>query len=548
LVEILQAAGPRPVFGIPGGQTFPFYAAARAHGIPHILMRDERNCVSAADAYARLTGSVGVCDATVGPGATNLVSGLAEAYAAGVSVLAIIADIRTDREHLRHRGVVSQAMDQAEMLAPVCKWLGRVQSPRSIDDMVAHALRVATTGRAGPVVLEIPEDVFAATITERKLDFSAADFAFPRYRSAPTAAALDQAAATLSAAHRPVILVGGGVVLSGAAQSVARFSAEFGIPVVTSINGKGVVDESSPLAGGVVGVFGTVRASLALRSADTVLVLGSKLDQSTTHRFRLPERSQRVIQVDTDGEELGRAMPVEVAVLADVREFIDALSGAVRGRMSNELGWLESVRPSAQLEGTDDGAVAPDQVAAVIGASLREQDVVVCDASLSSAWGSANIELTAPGQRFLAPRGLAGLGWSCGAAIGARLAMPADGRLTVLAGDGGWAYGVAEVETAVRMDLPITYVILNNSGLGWVVQGEKDAGISPPSVFGQIDFAAAGIAMGAHGVVAHTLAEFETLLEQARRSDRATVIDVRSSLSASPIIAYSAVRKLPLPD
>jgi acetolactate synthase-1/2/3 large subunit len=548
IVEILQAGGDRPIFGIPGGQTFPLYAATRSRKVSHLVMRDERNAVTAADGYARVSGSVGLCDATVGPGTTNLVSGLAEALASSTPVLAIVADIRRDREHLRRRSVVSQAMEQSEMLASVSKWVGRLQEPGSVDEIVGHALRVATTGRPGPVVIEVPEDVFSASPEGGRLrEFDADDFVYPRYRPAPGEAKLAAAVAALAQAERPVILAGGGVVLGRCAPEVSHFAKVLRIPVVTSINGKGTIDERHPLAGGVTGVFGSVRATRVLQAADVVLVLGCKLDQSTTHRFRLPSPSQTVIQVDMDGEELGRVMPVALPILADITQTVTALLPHLQGEMSHGLGWYENIAASASPDANadDDLAVAPTQVAAYIGDVLEDDDVLVCDASLSSGWGAANTTIKAAGAHFLAPRGLAGLGWSCGAAIGARYAMPDNARLVALVGDGGWAYGLSEVETAVRAGLQIVYVVLNNSSLGWVTHGEARMGITPSSVFTTVDFALASAAMGGHGTVARTIEEFRQQLPIAMDSRSPTVIDVRSSAVASPVIALSQLKRLP---
>ena len=157
LVAILEAVGIDTCFGVPGGQTLPFYQAARERGFNHVLMRDERNCACAADAYARVSGRVGLCDATVGPGATNLVSGLAEAYASSIPMIALIADMQSSKEHLRHRGIVAQALEQRPLLEPVCKWVGRVQTPEMLADIVEHALRIATTGRCGPNNIQYSE-------------------------------------------------------------------------------------------------------------------------------------------------------------------------------------------------------------------------------------------------------------------------------------------------------------------------------------------------------------------------------------------------------
>src|SRR5688572_17922355 len=262
---------------MPGGQTLPFYKAARARGFRHVLMRDERNAACAADAYARISGKVSCCDATVGPGVTNLVSGLAEAYASSVPMLVLVADIDTQQEHLRHRSIAMQAMEQRALLAPITKWICRISRPEMLADSMAHALRIATSGRPGPVAIEIPEEVMPAEVAAPDLSrFAVSDACWPRARSAATTACVATAVARISSAKRPIILAGGGAIASGAYRQIARLADEIGIPVATTLNGKGIIDERHPRALGPVGIFGKVAASQALQQADVVLALGTK--------------------------------------------------------------------------------------------------------------------------------------------------------------------------------------------------------------------------------------------------------------------------------
>ena len=210
------------LFGVPGGQTLPLYAASRVADVRHLVVRDERNAVTAADAHARLTGIVGVCDATVGPGATNLVSGLAEAQASSIPVVAVVADTRRDAEHLRRYSVASQSFEQSETLAPVTKWVGRVHEPAALDEVVDQALRVATAARPGPVVVSIPEDIFLGTADgSRPRPITGADRRFPRHRPHPEPELVETVAGMIREAERPVVLAGGGVVFSGAAPALS---------------------------------------------------------------------------------------------------------------------------------------------------------------------------------------------------------------------------------------------------------------------------------------------------------------------------------------
>ncbi len=546
LARILVEGGVGAVFGVPGGQTLPFYAAVEEAGLQHVLMRDERSAACAADAYARLSGSVGFCDATVGPGATNLVSGLAEAHGSSIPVIAIVADIRRDRAHLRRRAVTSQALEQSALLAPVSKWIGRVETADSLEPVLAQALRVATSGRPGPVVLEIPEDVFAADASEDavRAGWGPEAFAYPRFRSAPPPDALDRAAELIANAQRPLILAGGGVTFSDASEALRALAEAQQIPVATSISGKGAMDEQSPLAAGVAGSFGTVRGNAAFQAADVVLVLGCKLGSLTTHGWQLPRPDQSVIHVDVDGEELGRTGQTALGIVADARETADALASALAERGRAGTNWLEQLEPLGGEGGAPQpdaaGAVAPHLLARSLGEALRDDDVLVCDASLASGWGAAFVPVRRP-RSFIAPRGLAGIGWGGGAAIGARLATPSERRMVLLTGDGAWGYCLSEFETAARLGLDLTYIVLNNAALGWITHIEQLREQPLRSLFSDVDFAGVARAMGGEGARVTNLEDFEAELQTALASPGPYLIDVLSAQDASPILSLDAV-------
>lgn len=543
LAEILADLGVPGIFGVPGGQTIPLYRATRARGARHVVMRDERNAACAADACARATGSIGVCDATVGPGATNLVSGLAESLAASVPVLAVVADIRSDQEHLRRRANASQAVEQGPLLGTVSKWVGRVERGEMLDDVVDQALRVATTGRPGPAVVEVPEDVWSEP-AERRRTFGAGDARWPRFRPVPAARDVEAAADLLAGASRPVVLAGGGALASGAAGELRAWVEEQQLPVVTTMSGKGVVDESSPLSLGVVGLFGAPGAAIALERADVVVVLGSKLAQVSTHGWRLPSDGARIVHVDVDGEELGRVRQPEVAVVADARETVIALRRHTGGRAgSRSRSWRvadESPNGAGQGRTSAGGALHPTEVVRAVGRVLDPGDTVVCDASYASGWAAADLRVS-EARHFLAPRGLAGIGWSAGAAVGAAVGR-GTGRIVTLAGDGGWAYGMGELETAARLGLDVTVVVLNNSGLGWVVHGEERMGMAERSTYTDVDFAAVARGLGAGAGRASTEEELDEQLERATGASGPYLVDVVVDEEASPIVSLRAAR------
>lgn len=544
LIECLEAVGAKVCFGVPGGQTIPLYAAARQQGFRHILMRDERNAACAADAYARVSGRIGVCDATVGPGATNLVSGLAEAHASAIPVLAIVADVKTEREHLRVRGIASQAMEQHAMLHSVSKRVSRVHAPAGLSSAFTDAVRTAVTGRAGPAILEIPEDVFFAPAAGDAPAATPDNGAWPRYASEPLAEDLAAAADLLSGATRPVILAGGGALSSQETAWVVTLAERLAIPVVTSINGKGVIDEYHPLARGVVGVFGSTEASVTLQQADVILVLGSKFAQFNSFLWRLPSSTQTLIHVDADGSELGRAIPVSLAICADAGRTARRLADAIDAQAGRDA-WRIDPATCPPQPGTapDDPRVAPEQVIMALSDRADEQTVLVSDASLASGWTASRYRVRGTGRRFLAPRGLAGIGWAGGAAIGAAMALDGqeNARVVAVSGDGATSYWIGEIETAVRNNLPILFVILNNAGFGWIMQGERMMGIAPRSTFGPVDFAQMGRAMGARAYRAETIEEVRRALDEAWQHRGPVVLDILTSEDASPSVDWGSI-------
>jgi acetolactate synthase-1/2/3 large subunit len=543
LASVIAGGGINAMFGVPGGQTMPLYGAATSAGLNHVLMRDERSAACAADAYARLSGHVGFCDATVGPGVTNLVSGLAEAQASSVPIVAVIADIRRDQSHLRRRASVSQAVEQAALLEPIVKWFGRVEQADSIDPVFDQALRVATTGRPGPVVVEVPEDVFGGQLSEyaKLREFGPSAFSYPRFRSAPTTSDVERAVALIADAKRPLLLTGGGVTYSDASDAVAQLARQHQIPVVTSISGKGTIAEAEALSAGVVGVFGTSRANDAMVAADLVIAIGCKLGALTTHSWRLPRPDQTLIHIDVDGEEIGRALPAAHGIVSDAREAAVALEEGLTADRYDGRNWLADLAAPAEKEGTGDGAVQPHLLASVLGDALRDDDVLVCDASLASGWGAAHVPVKRP-RSFIAPRGLAGIGWGGGGVIGARMAVDSSRRVVLLVGDGAWGYSLSEVETAARMGIDVTYIVLNNSGLGWVKHGEDARGHdeASKSVFSEVDFASVARSMGGEAARVTNLEDFEAELHTALETPRPYLVEVISSLDASPV--YSLPR------
>lgn len=332
---------------------------------------------------------------------------------------------------------------------------------------------------------------------------------------------------------------------SGAYRQIARFADELGVPIVTTLNGKGIIDERHPLALGPVGVFGKITASRALQQADVVVALGTKFSCFNTFSWKLPQATQTVIHVDIDGEELGRAIPNVLGIVGDVREASEQIIDALVAN-GTRFDWRQTGElPSQPGTAANDPAIPPEEVVIAVNQVFDEQTILVSDASLSSGWTATRFTVRRPGRYFLAPRGIGGLGWSCGAAIGAAMAAPEGTRIVVFSGDGAAAYWLGEIETAVRLSLPITFIVLNNSCLGWQVQLEKAMGFDEVSRFSQIDFSKVGLAMGASGARARSMEEVTSALMQASRIPAPFVLDVLSSEAACASVPFQLLAERP---
>jgi acetolactate synthase I/II/III large subunit len=563
LADLLIEHGVRHVFGVPGGQTLALYDGIldRAPMLQHVLTRDERSAAYAADSYARITGRAGVCDATVGPGAAKLPSGLAEALGASVPVVALVSDLPARLDPHRYRSAASQALDQSALLAPVTKWHATVADPVTMPALVRQAFREATTGRPGPVVLFLPQDILDGPATEITGELagpatSARFGRFPAFRPPPEAGDVAAAANVLRLAQRPFILAGGGIMHSGAGAELTSLAEQISAAVGTTLSGKGAIAEDHPLSVGVTGSMGTAAAAPALAEADVVLLAGTKAGGGATFGWTLPRADQAVLQLDIDPAELGRAFPLRAALLGDAQPGLQALTAALAGpaapgqqpaaaqpdraRWRARIGELTSAwRTERDSERASDAIpIAPQRVLADIEAAMGPEDVLVCDASLASGWGGVYLEQRLPGRRVLCPRGQAGLGYALPAAIGVATAHP-GGRTIVLTGDGALGYAAGELATVVEHGLPVTVVVLNNRSFGWIRwyqritfgRGWED------DDFSDVAFADVARGFGLHGERVTEPARLAPAL-RAALSGKPALLDVVTEAWQTPIRAH----------
>ena len=538
LAEMLRLHDVGPMFGMGGFQLLPFYEAVRELGLRHFLINDERCGAFAADAYARVTNRPGVCDATLGPGATNLVTGLVESLNAGVPQVVLIGD--THRAHSWKN--MTQEARQMEILRPAVKEMIRVEQIERIPELVRRAFAVATSGRPGPVVLDVPEDVCHA---EHDFDGDAfwcdtSTTRIPARRSCPDTNDVDRATELIGASRRPVLLAGGGVHLSQAYAALQRFAEAHDVPVAHTMSGKGAIACVHPLSIGLFGRYSRV-ANDFIAEADLLIIVGCKLGEIATKRYQLIAPRTPIIHLDIVAEEFGRTTRADVALCGDARAGLDALTQALAdaGRSRNDranyvaqipLRWSRWHVEAAERLQSREVPINIGRVMSEINAAMPADGVLVADGGFAAHWAGLFFDTKEAGRRFIADRGFASIGYGVPGAIGAQLGVGARRRVVALTGDGGFNMAMGEMETARRVGTPFVVCVFNNAASGYVkalqhaVYG-KDRYQSSDLV--EMDYAAIARCMGCVGIRVTDPDKFAIALTTGLENvDSPTVIDI----------------------
>jgi acetolactate synthase-1/2/3 large subunit len=537
LAEMLKIAGVGPMFGMGGFQLLPFYEACRVLNLKHYLINDERSGAFAADAYARVTNRPGVCDGTLGPGATNLATGFAESFNAGIPMIAITGD--TNREHSWKN--MTQEARQIEVLRPVVKEVIRAEVTKRIPEHVRRAFAVATSGRPGPVLIDVPEDV-----AHGEHDFEAADFWIDpgtlmaqSRRSRPDGTELARAVELLAKAEKPLILAGGGIHISGAHAALALLAEGQGIPVAHTMSGKGAVACTSPFSAGVFGRYSRIANEL-IAEADVLLVIGCKLGEIATRRFALVPPGKALIHVEIVPDEIGRTTAATVALAGDAKLTLEDLAAALadngRARATRAAWWGQvAPRMAAWREGAADRLKSSERPINVgrlmdaLNAVMPEDAILVADGGFAGHWGGLLFDTKRAGRHFIADRGFASIGYGAPGSMGAQLAAGAR-RVVGLTGDGGFNMTLGDLETARRLGTSFVLCVFNNAASGYV-KALQHAVFGPgnyqSSELVEMDYAAIARAMGCHGIRVEDPAAIEgALREGLANTSTPTVLDV----------------------
>jgi len=465
LLESLKREGVEVIFGYPGGAMLPVYDCFPNCEIRHILVRHEQGAAHAADGYARASGKVGVCMATSGPGATNLVTGLATANMDSIPVVAITGQVPTSavgRDSFQEADITGITM-------PITKHNWMVTDVNEVPSIVKQAFYIARTGRPGPVLIDFPRDIAQETL----------EFTYPAkanlrgYRPATKghAGMIKRAAELIKQAQRPVIYAGGGIIASGAAQELAEFARLINAPVTTTLMGKGAFPETDPLSLGMPGMHGTAYANYALNEADVIIAVGCRFDDRVTGKLETFAPKARFVHIDVDPAEIGKSVAIEVPIVGDAKAVLADLVKRL-SPMKHDA-WLEIIqgwKKKYPLRYKGNG-LKPQYIVEQIYEATKGQAIICTEVGQNQMWAAQYYLCDRPRQ-FISSGGLGTMGYGFPAAIGAQVACP-DAVVWDIAGDGSIQMNIQELATAVVNRLPVKVAILNNGYLGMVRQWQE---------------------------------------------------------------------------
>lgn len=535
VARMIAAHSEGPIFGIGGFQLLPLYDAYLRLGVRHHLVNDERTGIFAADAYARVTNRPGVCDATLGPGATNLVTGLVEALNAGIPIVAIIGG--ANRRYAGRN--MTQESPQLSVLRPTAKDVIRIEIGERIPELLRRAFSLATAARCGPVVVELPEDISHGQFDYEHDEFWAYDVRVPITRTRPDANAVMAACEALRHAERPVILAGGGVHLSGAWDELGDFATRFGVPVAHTMSGKGSISCNHERSIGLAGRYSGV-ANDIIESADCVFVLGSRLGEIATKRYEMPRPNSFLVQADVSPEDIGRWRRADVILQGDAQATISDLACEMSGSVyipTSRIPYLREIQSRKEQWRQEkelmlSGDASPMNVGRMIGGMNRilpPDSIVVADGGFASHWSALYYETKVPGRTFIADRGFASIGYGLPGGLGVSLAELGRPVIAVT-GDGGINMSLGELETAARCRAQLIVVVINNAASGYVKALQHSLygdGRYQSSDLMELDYASIARGMGWVGLRSEAGDAFDlALMEALTVEDGPVLIDV----------------------
>ena len=537
VIECLKEQGVDTVFGYPGGAILNVYDELYKHSdeIHHVLTSHEQGASHAADGYARSTGKVGVCLATSGPGATNLVTGIATAYMDSVPVVAITCNVGVPL-----LGKDSfQEIDIAGITTPITKHNFIVKDVNKLADVIRRSFRIAQTGRPGPVLVDIPKDVTAATT---EFEFQQIP-PVARKIDKMTEADLEQAAAMIREAKKPYIFVGGGAVISGASEELAKFANLVDAPVCDSLMGKGAFDGTNDRYSGMLGMHGTKASNYGVSECDLLIAVGVRFSDRVIGDAKRFASNAKILQFDVDPAEINKNIQTDASVIGDIKEILKRVNHLLEQQEHTE--WMQQIqefKDKYPLTYKEKGLSGPF-VMEEIYRQTKGEAIIVTEVGQHQMWAAQYYKFAKP-RTLLTSGGLGTMGYGLGAAIGAQIANP-EKQVINIAGDGCFRMNMNEIATAVRQQLPLIQIVINNEVLGMVHQWQGlfyEKRYSNTILNDGVDFVKLAEAMGATGMRAATQEEFAEELAKALEMKTPVLIDcvIDSDDNVWPMVAPGA--------
>ncbi len=530
LMEVLKEEGVDSIFGFPGGATIDIHDHLEKTQIRHYLVRHEQGAVHAADGYARVTGKVGVCLVTSGPGATNAVTGVATAYMDSIPVVIISGQVPT---HLIGNDAF-QEVDIVGITRPCTKHNYLVPSVEELARILKEAFHIARSGRPGPVLVDIPKNVQQATANFKPKQKVKLKSYNPTYK--PNSKQLRKVVELIMAAKRPLIFAGGGVILSKGAEELTRLARSTRIPVTMSLMGLGAFPGSDPLSLGMIGMHGTYRANMSTAECDLLIGIGVRFDDRVTGKTDCFAAQAQIVHIDIDPTSIRKNVPVSIPVVGDCKTTLEVINSYLAEEdleklTANRGPWLDQIeewKQNFKLSYVQEAEIKPQYVVEKLYELTRGEAIITTEVGQNQMWAAQFYHFDRPGH-FVTSGGLGTMGFGLPAAIGAQVAFP-NALVVDVAGDGSIQMNIQEMATAVQYKLPVKVVILNNCYLGMVRQWQElfyDKRYACTCMDHAPDFVKLAEAFGAVGLRATRPDEVENVLRRGLETPGPVIMDFR---------------------
>jgi len=478
LVKLLDQHKVKYIFGLCGDTSLPFYDALYRlnHSIKHVLTRDERSASYMADAYARVTGKVGICEGPSGGGATYIIPGIVEANESSISVISITSDVPTTS--IGHFPLTE--LNQKELFKPLTKWNEILNNPKKLADNIRKAFKMSTSGRPGACHLSFPFDVQTAEISDEDIWVNKKYCKFPSDPIKPDPKKIDLIAKEISKAKNPIIICGGAIKNSFAEKELKKLVEKLNIVLATSVTGKGTLEDVHPNSLGVVGSNGgSLYTREVLQRSDLVIFIGCRAGSVTTEKWQYPSSKSKIIHIDIDPQVIGANYKTYISLVADAKKSLIELNKKIK---KNNFNGNKIVKGTKRKKFTEfnklckeeKGLIKPERIVKEINNAMPDNAYIVVDPGTPCPYFSAYYNFKKSGRYFITNRAHGALGYALPASIGVQIGRPKNKVVSVM-GDGSFGFAVGELETAKRLSLPIIFVVISNSVYGWIKAGQKSS-------------------------------------------------------------------------